>query len=323
MALNPAMMALIKGAKAKHTRGGNNKTVKLKEGKTQVRILPSPLGEESPFWQDLGVHWIKAEKNGKPLAVVGCHDHTYDTPCPVCAAIDKAAKATSDDESLALVKDWKGKKSVLVNALIRKFNGGASESGNEPVILEMTSTTFGAMCGIIEEYAEEYGNVLDLKTGMDFVITRSGKGLDTEYTVMPAPKNEPVPKGVMEKVTDLAEFVKNEYFEASKETKGLNAIASVTGVTPTVSTVTRTMLTGPSRPTIIDADVEEIPAPRRKPAPAPVAEVDDVPFDAEEEVVVRKPAAKPAAAAPKKAVVVESELPEDEIDSLLADLDSM
>lgn len=276
MALSPSLMAAIKGAKAKHSRGGLTKIVKVKEGKTKVRILPG-LGEDGIFWQDLGIHWIKQEKNGKPVAVVGCHDHTYEQPCPVCTAIDKALKSATDDTEVELYKEWGARKEVLVNALIRS----GSDASEDPVVLSLTSTTFAAILSVIEEYADEMGNILDPDTGIDFVIERAGKGLDTKYTVMPAPKSTAVPKAALDKRIDLAEFVQTEFF--GKDTKALNAIASISGVTPAISHATKAMLTGPSakivdvEPTEDEPPFETAPVVSKKstPAPAPVAEVSD------------------------------------------------
>lgn len=309
MALNPALAAAIKGAKQKHARGGLTSIKKVKEGKTKVRILPGVAGD-GIFWQDLGVHWIKPEPNAKPVAVVGCYDHTYDKPCPVCTAIDKALKSTTDDDEVKAYKEWQARKEVLVNALIRS----GSDASEDPVVLSITSTTFTAILSIIEEYADEFGDVLDLNTGMDFVIERTGKGLDTKYSVMPAPKSTAVPKGVMDKVIDLADFVEKEYF--GKETKALNAISEISGVTPTITHVTKAMLIGPAK--IVDAEVEDTPAPKKK-KPAPVVEDvdDDVPFDVDE-----TPAPKAAVSKPTPKAVPADDLPED-VEDILKDLDNL
>jgi hypothetical protein len=296
MALNPALMAALKGAKAKHSRGGITPIKKVKEGKTKVRILPG-LGPDGIFWQDLGLHWIKPEPNGKPMAVAGCQDHTYDRPCPICTAIDKALKATSDDDQVKLYKEWSARKEVLVNAIIRT----GPDASEDPVVLSLTSTTFTAICSMVEEYADEVGDILDLENGMDFIIERTGKGLDTKYGVMPAPKSAPVPAGVMDKAINLAEFVEKEFF-SGKDTKALNAIATVSGVTPTVGYATKAMLTGPSGGSIVDAEVVE----------------DTPPFET-------APATKPAAAAPKttgKALSPADDLPEN-IEDILGDLDNI
>jgi len=306
MALPAHLLAAIKGAKAKHGRS-NNKIVKLKEGRTKVRIL----APDDIFWQDLGIHWIKEELNGKPVAVVGCHDHTYDQPCPVCTAVDKALKSTKDDDTLKLYKEWGARKEIIVNAMLRS---GPDASETDPVVLSLTPTTFTAILSIIEEYADEVGNILDPETGLDLIVERTGKGLDTKYSVMPAPKSVAVPKGVMDKCVDLKELVEKEFF--GREAKALNAIAAVSGVTPSITHATRSMLTGP-KPVIEDAEVEEIPTPKAKAKPAPVVE-DEPPFEVEE-----KPAPKAKAETKAKPAAAPAPEDDDELSSILDSLDDL
>lgn len=291
MSLKPEFLALVKGAKNKYSRN-TSRTVKLKEGKTRVRLLQSD--PSSKFWADLGIHWIKPEKGAKPIAVVGCHDHVHSAPCPVCTMIEKCAKSAVDDETLGIYKDMKTKKSVLVAALLRS----GEDKSDEPVILELTPTTFGNILSMIETYADDYGNVLDPKSGMDFTIERKGKGLDTEYTVMPNPKSDPVPKGVMEKIPNLEEFIEKEFFRGD-ETKALSALSQMSGLTSPA-------LPGSSRPSLLTKPVEEEPE-------------------------IEAPAAKPAAkAAPKAATKPAKEedefgeaLSSETIDDLMSELDDL
>ncbi len=286
-------MALIKSQKNKYARN-TSRTVKLKEGKTRVRILQAT--PTSKFWADLGVHWIKTEKGGKPIAVVGCKDHVHNEPCPVCTMIEKCMQSAVDDESLAIYKDMKTKKSVLVAVLLRS----GEDKSDEPVILEMTPTTFGNILSMIETYNEDYGNVLDPKTGMDFTIERKGKGLDTEYTVMPNPKSDPVPKGVLERLPNLEEFIEKEFFRGD-EVKALSALSQMSGLT------SPKVLGSAPRPAVLTRSVEED---------------DDVLEEPKEVKKVEKAAVKPAAkTAPK--VEEELELPADEIDEVLKELDDL
>jgi hypothetical protein len=297
MALNPALQALIKNQKAKYSRS-TGKAVKLKEGKTTIRLLWNPAHDATgKFWRDYAVHWIKTELNGKPVAVVGCKDHTYEQPCEICAAIDKAIKSAVDDDSVKLYKEWKPKKGVLVNALIRK---GPDESEDTPIVLDLTPTTFGTILSVMEEYGDTV-DVLDLKAGIDFVIERKGKGLDTEYVVMPAPMSKPVKAGVVEKTTNLDDFIAQEYFRG-EETKALNAIAQVTGLKfGAIAAPRGNALLTSSAGTVVEEEEEAVALPPK----------------------VAAKAAPAKAAAPAAKVEEVAELPAEEIDDLLADLDNL
>ncbi|SER28678.1 hypothetical protein SAMN05216548_114106 [Faunimonas pinastri] len=301
MALSPALAALVKGAKNKYSRN-NSRSVKLKEGKTTVRILqPKP---DEKFWADLGVHWIKMEKNGKPVAVVGCRDVVNDEPCPICQAIEKAAHAATDDDSLAIIKEWKAKKSVLVNALIRS----GSDASEDPVVLEMTPTTFGTILSMAEQYGDET-NIFDAKTGIDFVIERKGKGLDTEYTVMPSLKPNPVPASALEKCVDLDEFIEKEFFRGD-ETKALNAITQMTGISvPAIGRSTSALLT--SAAASVAEEVEETPEVVATPATAKATVTKPKPAPVEE--------AKPASKGDDFGAVID----EEDMDSILSELEGL
>ena len=256
------MLAVIKAAKNKFTRN-NTKIVKAKEGKTRIRILPvpvvgSPVSVPGQFWLESAVHWIKTEKGGKPVAVVGNSEVVYGTPSPIDAAIERAIRSASSDEDLEIMKEWKAKKSVLVNAIVRS---GVDKS-DDPVPFELTPTTFAAILSQIEEYESDHGNILDPKNGFDFTIERVGKGFDTKYTVMPHPSAPPVPKGALEKAVDLFKMVETEYFRGD-ETKALTAIGNMTGLSMVglaAPSPRATALLTSAAARVVDAEVEEIAA---------------------------------------------------------------
>lgn len=291
--LSPDLLKLIKDAKNKYS-GGNTKTVKAKEGKTRVRILHKP-GDATFFFEN-AVHWIKTEKNGRPVAVVGCDYIVNDKPCAIDTAIDKAlnaAKAIGDDEQVALITEWKAKKSILVNALI--LDG--PDASPDPQILELTQTAFSGFLAIVEEYSSDV-NVLDAENGIDVVIERRGKGYDTTYTVLPQLKSKPVDKKVFDKMHDLRAFVEKEFFRGD-EKKALNAIEQVTGVKVAALPSARTaaLLSKPADDVIEGSVVEDPPFETESTKPAPV------------KASKPKPAAKPAE--------------DEELSAILDDLDDL
>lgn len=254
MAMSAEVLALVKGAKSKYTRN-TGRAVKLKEGRTRIRLLKAP--DQAKFWADLGVHWIKTSATGKPVAVVGCEDEVHEKPCAICTAAAKAVEAVSDDESLKVVKDWKTKKSILVNALIRE--GPSDASDDTPVVLELTPTTFGSILSVMEEWGADV-DPFDLVEGVDFVIERKGRGLDTEYTVTPAHKSKPVNKDVLNRLINLDEFITKEFFRGD-ERKALAAIQATTGVSVATLSAPGAGTYGASSPAALasrDSVIEEI-----------------------------------------------------------------
>lgn len=305
MAMSPAMLALVKGAKNKFSKSAG-KAFKPKEGKTTIRILPAQVegAVEGQFWFEYGVHWIKADSNSKPLAVVGCHHVTFDATCPVCTAIEKAKASAVSDEDVKVIKDWNAKKTVLVNVLVRS---GSDANEDTPVVMELTPSTFGFIMGLMEEYAADFGDITDPNTGMDLMIERSGKGLDTEYKVMPKPGAKPVAKGVMDKCIDLRAYVEKEFFRG-EETKALTHISNLTGVSVTgIAAPRSTALLTSAR--VEDAHVTSEP----KVSPAEKAEVEKI-ADA---IVEEDP---PFVPNPPKTPTLAAEAEDDEEAALLAAL---
>jgi hypothetical protein len=354
MALSPELLKLVKSSKNKHTRTGNS--VQLKEGKTTIRILAKGADQ---FWFDFAVHWIKTEKNGKPVAVVGCKDEVFGEPCAICTAIAQATAQATDQDEIDLIKEWKAKKGVLVNALVRS----GPDKSESPQIVELKPTVWAEIAGMIAEYQEADVDLLDAAKGQDFIVERRGKGLDTKYSVMLAPKSNPVPIEAFDSMLDLKEYVEAQYFRGD-ETKALTAIANVTGVSVSVGNQIAAprrsaMLSAPAA-TVVDAEVEAA-------VEAELAAEDEVIEAVVEEVVAEavetdeereqrefkefqamkaakaaaeKPAAAPVARAkpvaapvkPKPAAVAPATvpaddfngaLPADEIDALLGELDGV
>lgn len=345
MAIDPSLLAKLKTSKNKFSRGGNS--VKLKEGKTILRFLQK--GSEQ-FWREIGVHWIKTEKDGKPVAVSGCHSEVHGTACAICDAIEAAKKGATDEE-MAIIKEWRAKATVLVVALIRS----GADASTEPQIVELTGTTWGKVSGTIEEYLSQEIDMLSPTEGVDFVIERVGKGLNTEYNVMVAPKSKPVPADVYERMPDLDEYIQRELFKGD-EPKALRAIGNFSGI----SVSTTAALTGPATTArrlassvVDDAIVEDAPTTAPDPELAEIAEEVTIPEDegeseedrelremeermaalrAKKDAAAKKEAAlaaaKPAPVKPKPAAAKSAPADDpftasnDDIDAMLASLDA-
>lgn len=219
------MQRLVSGAANKYSRGGGER-IKPKEGLNRYRILVPDA--DAQFWVDLGVHWIKDQKEGgKVLAVVGCESIVYDRPCAIDTAIDEALKTANDEVSKELYESWKARKTVLVNVLERTKG---STKPDEAQILELTPATFGDIMGLIQQFAEEGEDILDNNAGVDITIKREGKGLQTKYQVNTAAgKSEPVTKAHLASCQDLMKHIEKEFFRGD-EKKALNAIAHIAEV---------------------------------------------------------------------------------------------
>ncbi|WP_276122603.1 hypothetical protein [Pararhizobium qamdonense] len=316
MALSPALQKLVSNGANKYSRSTGER-IKPKEGINRYRLLVPDVNAQ--FWADLGVHWIKpeVEGKGKPIAVVGCADVCFQTPCEIDTAIDAALSNAIDEDSKKLYQSWRARKTVLLNVLDRSKG---STDPDKVQILEITTGTFGAILGIIQQYAEEGEDILDAAAGMDISISRTGKGLQTEYTVNVAPgKSQPVTKKHLAEVHNLTDHINKEFFRGDEQ-KALNFIAQVAQVsiprlgvkTPTAALTSRAAQVDPEvdADALADAaDLEELETVEEAPAPAPV-----------------KAAVKTTASSAPAKVEVEEDavvLDDNDIDDVLADLDSI
>jgi hypothetical protein len=217
------IMDLVKNKKQalQAQSGRREKTFKCQPGKSRVRILPGWRGEgDEMFFADFGQHFIKDMK-GDLKSVYVCTDKAYGKACPICDAIEHGIKESTDDDVIEALKEGKSKGRVLFNVL--HLDG---DDPLTPVILDLTPTTAEKVFDLMEEY----GNITDLDEGVDLVINRTGKGLNTEYSVLPSPKSKAVDKAVLKNLHNLDDYVKQEYDEGRN--KALSAVGSVSGFLP-------------------------------------------------------------------------------------------
>lgn len=228
-----ALMALLNKAKSKYASSGAD-ALKPKDGKNIYRILAPTeeqadwLGADGQFWQDVGVHWIRADANGKPMAVVGDPMVCFGEANPIEAMIEKAIASAYSPEEKELYSGWRSQKRILVNALDR------SDKNSGPQPLELTRTTWASILDAASNYASMGINIFDQHAGLDIIITKSGRGLTTKYDVMVAPSvpgaaPTPTSDEDMARCANLAEWVRTKYFKG-EEQKAITAIATITGV---------------------------------------------------------------------------------------------
>lgn len=287
-----SLMELIAQKKASLKSGNRQKTVKPPENRSKWRILPGwREGGDPQFYHDFGQHFIK-DASDALKAVYVCVDKTFNKPCEICSALDHAIKNTSDDVMVEALQKSKASGRVLMNAL--QVDG---PNPDEVVILELAPSAFAHYIGILSDPDIGGPDVLDLQDGRDIIIERTGKGINTKYSVQVVTKARAVDASVMKKLVNLDEYVAQESVEqAARALANLNAVAG--------------MLPSPTK-ALTMSDLS-------------VGDVDDADLAAleGESTKVAEPVAKPAAAKPaaaKPAAAAES-TGDTELDDLLAEL---
>lgn len=164
----------------------SRKREKVKDGISSYRILP-PFGasHNGSLSRKYTVHWGFIGQNGKERSVT-C---SYPTEgyCPVCTRLREAeeemkrAQATGNAENEKSLKEYidkfRAKKFWLYNAVT---------SDGRVVMLELGKTAHDALNKRISEAVRRKVGPFDPtspETGVWFEFNRSGKGLNTEYSV--------------------------------------------------------------------------------------------------------------------------------------------
>lgn len=228
-----ALLALISKAKQKYSSADD--ALRPKDGKNTYRILAPTkeqaewVGPDGEFWQDVGVHWIKADLNGKPLAVVGDASVCFGQLNPLDAIIEKAVSQSIGEEDKKLAESWRSQKRILLNVLDR-----SDKNAENPQVLEVTRTTWASILEQAQTFAQAGFNIFDQAMGLDINIVKTGKNLNTKYDVsitplMPGQSPVPVSDEVMSKCVDLPNWVRNKYFKG-EEDKAAALIAQTAGI---------------------------------------------------------------------------------------------
>jgi len=303
--------ALLKTVTGKRTeleaRSGKNNAVKPPPGKSRWRILPGwREGRGDIFFHDWSQHWIK-DAEGTVVAVIVSERETFGREDPTADALEVAIRAATDDKLIKLLKEMKGKRRVLVNAV---RTDGSDANPKVAKLMEMPSTVFDAFLNILQERLTEEGgvNILDPDTGKDVVITRTGSGFDTEYAVNDVSRSTKVDPDALASRIDIDAWIENE------RTRGLSKIALVA---PTL----RTLLSGASPAALAIPSASALVPARRA---APIIEADDAEMTVAAPVKTKAPAKSPAAVATEAELVAASlpdaPLNDDDIEKLLAGL---
>lgn len=221
-----SLLDLINQKRTQLQRGNKNRPEKLSSERNLIRILPSWTGnDEGKLWQDWGQHFIK-DQSGQLKAVYICTQTCFDEACPVCEAIAQGAAMNSDEDTLRVLKDSRSSTRVLVNALYLK-GGKHDNPETTPVVLDLPPTVFDMILAAYKAYNEEGVNVFDLNEGVNFIIEKTGTGMNTEYKVTPAPRSTKVDKSIMEKVQDLTAWARQE--SEAEKAKAITSVKVISG----------------------------------------------------------------------------------------------
>lgn len=162
------------------TGGSNINWLKVKPGKTKLRILPQ-ADEKKFFFEEAYFHSNLRTKEGG-WTKRACPRKNYDEPCPFCDLVDKL-RADSYDANEELIKKLYAKRRWFVNCL------DVSKNDNIVYIWEFGITVCESLLNIVTD--DQFGNIADPKAGRNITLTRTAEKRPT-YIVMPDASTTPV-----------------------------------------------------------------------------------------------------------------------------------
>lgn len=150
---------------------------KLEAGNNVRRILP-PKGDKDVFWSEGYVHFGLGE-SGKD--VVTCPTtFDKDATCPVCEYIETLKKSKNAEDKKLAENIRKTKRTYI--AVINR-----DDDEEKVKVLPVGKTILQPIINLICD--PDYGDITDVKDGIDITINKSGTGMKTEYSVTPKRKS--------------------------------------------------------------------------------------------------------------------------------------
>lgn len=172
------MDAMLKKQEELKKGGGNSDFGfdKLESGKNVRRVLP-PKGDNDMFYSEGYLHFGLGA-DGK--TTVTCLE-TFGKKCPICEYLE-SIKNSKDKEDKEFYNNSKKTKRIYINVL----NRDSDEEEETPKVLPIGRMILKQLIDIICD--PDYGDITDFEEGRDVTITKSGKGMNTEYSVLAKPK---------------------------------------------------------------------------------------------------------------------------------------
>ena len=184
-------MAKVRKAQEELKKGSSDYGFdKLKDGKNVRRILP-PKGDKTMFYSEGYVHFGLGPE-GKDFATCSS---TFGKKCAICEYLDSIKDSKSKEDKEFIQKARKTKR-IYLNVLNRDSN----DEEEKPVILPVGKMILKQIIDIICD--PDYGDITDFESGRDVTITKSGKGMNTEYAVIAKPKETPASEQYSEEELD-------------------------------------------------------------------------------------------------------------------------
>lgn len=157
-----------------------------KDGRNVIRICP-PKGDKDVFWKEADTHFGVGPE-GKLVTCL----KMFKKKCPVCEEVARLKKSGNKEE-----QKLADKMRVNHRAYINIIDRGDPDKVDVPQVYNCGNSVLKELINLVCD--PEYGDITDFESGFDITLTKSGKGMNTEYKVTPKRKESPATTTITEK----------------------------------------------------------------------------------------------------------------------------
>jgi len=165
-----------KSADLKKSGNYNTDYDKLEKGKNVRRVLP-PKGDNDVFWSEGFLHFGLGSDGKKTVTCLETYGEGK--KCPICQYVEELKKSKNKEDKQLADRIRRVKRTYIA-----VLNRDAEEE--KPLVLPVGQTIMKQIVDLICD--PDYGDITDFEEGRDITITKSGSGLNTEYSVIAKPK---------------------------------------------------------------------------------------------------------------------------------------
>jgi hypothetical protein len=165
--------------------GANADMIYALDGQTMMRVLP-PYSAQGVFFKEIAKHRVQIAQDDIFIGI--CPEAMgLGEDCPICAKGEELYD-TKEEASMAVAKDLKIRKNFIYNVIV--FSGPPNKKGESPEQGKVYCFEGGVMIHrqimeLDQDPAAGWADITSPSAGVNLLIKRTGKGLNTKYAVNP------------------------------------------------------------------------------------------------------------------------------------------
>lgn len=140
-------------------------------GRSTIRIMPPVGNMGASFFVETGSHRL-----GETFYTCPALSSGGQLPCPICETNEGLWQSGLKKAAAK----FRASKQFMVNIVVR---GKPGQEDQGPVVWQFGVTVLGQLAATISD--PDFGDVSDMETGTDVVVTRTGEGMSTKYQISP------------------------------------------------------------------------------------------------------------------------------------------